>query len=129
MLMPHLALKNLILFLSVWSCSLAYGSNNDHMKIVNYNTSHGLLNNHVLCTFQDSRGLIWVGSYSGVQIFDGYDFQVFNEDVYGHELFSNHVVYAITEDKNGNMWFGTEFGLNKYDFESQEIINFVGDST
>ncbi len=126
--MPHLAIKNFMLFLSMWSCCMSYGSNNDHLKIVNYNTSHGLLNNHVLCTFQDSRGLIWVGSYSGVQIFDGYDFQVFNEDVDGKELFSNHVVHAIAEDQNGNMWFGTEFGLNKYDFESHEIQTYVGDS-
>lgn len=82
----------------------------------NYNTEQGLAHNHVLSIFQDSRGLIWVGTYGGVQAFNGYEFNHFN--VVGKNqaknILSNNVVHVIFEDSRGNMWFGTENGLNKY---------------
>lgn len=98
------------------------------LKIENYQSSYGLINNHILCTYEDSRGIIWVGTYSGVQTFDGYTFDLFNKNKNGKEYFSNHVVHSIAEDPEHNMWFGTEFGLNKYNVTSGKIIQFVSDT-
>jgi len=116
--------KKIFLFL-FFCANLSFASNGGYLKIDNYNTSHGIANSHVLCTFHDSRGLIWVGTFSGVQIFDSYNFELFNENTEGTELFSNHVIYSIAEDNYGNMWFGTEFGLNKYSVKTKTIEQIV----
>lgn len=43
---------------------------------------------------------------------------------------SNNVVYAIHQDHNGFMWFGTYDGLNRYDgYGFKTFRNIIGDST
>ncbi len=86
----------------------------------------GLAHNYVLSMFQDSRGLLWVGTYGGVQVFDGYRFNHFN--IIGKELankISNTTVHVILEDKNGDMWFGTENGLNHYEVKSGRMTVYL----
>lgn len=103
----------------------AHNQKLNNLKIENFQSSAGLINNHVLCTYQDSRGIIWIGTYSGVQTFDGYNFDLFNTNSEGKDLFSNHVIHSIAEDRDHNMWFGTEFGLNKYDITTGKVTQIV----
>ncbi len=102
-----------------------FGQKANNLKIENFQSSKGLINNHVLCTYQDSRGIIWVGTYSGVQTFDGYSFDLFNFNSEGKDYFSNHVIHSIAEDHDHNMWFGTEFGLNKYNVATGKVTQIV----
>lgn len=121
--MLHLIPKVINISLLLCISSFIYAHPSNHIKIENIQSSEGLINNHVLCSFQDSRGILWVGTYSGVQSYDGNEFRMLNNN--GNIHFSNHVILTIAEDKNGNLWFGTEFGLNKYNFETGEIKQFI----
>ncbi len=99
------------------------------LKIENLKSQDGLINNHVSCSFQDSNGIMWFGTYSGVQTYDGNQFHLFNENKLGENLFSNHVILAIAEDKKHNLWFGTEYGLNKYEIETGSIKKYIQTET
>ena len=92
----------------------------------NYDSEQGLIHNYVLSIYQDSRNILWVGSYGGVQAFNGYQFNVFN--VAGKKenanILSNTVVHAIYEDQNQNMWFGTENGLNKFNTSTGKVTKY-----
>ena len=64
------------------------------------------------CGFLDSEGVLWFGSNGGgVYRYDGTLFVNFTEE----DGLSNNQVCSITEDKQGNLWFGTAKGLCRYD--------------
>ena len=81
----------------------------------------GLVSQYIRSIFQDSKGNYWFGpAGQSVVRFDGKTLKYFSKEDFFH---GNHKidrdngisVHAITEDKNGNIWFGTYFGIVKYD--------------
>ncbi|KPK86892.1 MAG: hypothetical protein AMS27_04055 [Bacteroides sp. SM23_62_1] len=61
--------------------------------------------------FQDSRGIIWLGTQGGGMIrFEGKEFHSYTTN---DGLFSNSV-RAFAEDRHGNIWIGTDDGLNLF---------------
>lgn len=64
----------------------------------------GLKDNFVLSLFEDSRGVIWVGTFKGLSRID----QNGNLSVYDPESkFGNKIILAITETPDGKIWAGT----------------------
>lgn len=77
-----------------------------------YGIDKGLAQSQVTCIFQDSKGYIWMGTNGGgVSRFDGKAFTTINKR---NGLIDN-VVFSITEDKEGNVYFGTYGGLSVWD--------------
>lgn|GEM_PF-451627 len=86
----------------------------------NYTTDDGLSNNSIWSIMQDSAGTIWVGTHAGVCRFDGVSFVPFPlprvEVANPESRFSPLVVFAMFEDRAGNLWFGTDGeGAHRYD--------------
>jgi ligand-binding sensor domain-containing protein/AraC-like DNA-binding protein len=68
----------------------------------------------VKCSFLDSYGYMWFGlDAKGLCRFDGTNFRLFSASDDTTSLSSNFVT-SISEDKYGNLWVGTEFGLSRY---------------
>lgn len=67
----------------------------------NYTTENGLASDFVYCIFQDSKGLIWVGTGDGVSSYDGRLFTNFNLN----DGLSDKEILKIFEDKKGRIWF------------------------
>lgn len=44
----------------------------------NYSMNEGLIHNHVRDIFQDSKGFLWISTWEGVSMFDGYKFINYN---------------------------------------------------
>lgn len=64
------------------------------------------------CGFQDKEGNLWFGTLNeGVYRYDGKSFTQFTKK----DGLSDHGVNTITEDKAGNILFGTDSGISKYD--------------
>lgn len=67
------------------------------------------------CGFQDKEGNLWFGTLNeGVYRYDGNSFTQFTKK----DGLSDNGVNAITEDKTGNILFGTDSGISKYDGKS-----------
>ncbi len=85
------------------------------------NNEPGLVSQYIRSIFQDSKGNYWFGPLGhGAIRYDGTTLKYFTDiefycgnDSTQHEYGSS--VHAITEDKNGNIWFGTDHGAIKYD--------------
>ena len=89
-----------------------------------WNTEEGLPSNNLREIVQDDKGYIWITSFNGLIRFDGHTFDVFGSDQLPG-LKSNGFS-TITEDVNGNMYFGTlTSGLLKYDGLSFELFNII----
>lgn len=69
---------------------------------ISYDAGDGLAANNYMGIFQDSRGVLWVGSYgSGVSRFDGIKWENWTQ---ADKIFNN-LVLNIFEDKQGGLWF------------------------
>ena len=71
---------------------------------------NGLTDNLIFCIMEDKSGLIWLGTYSGVSIFDPKT----NINYYKHNLdnednisIADNMVSGIYKDNDGLVWVGT----------------------
>lgn len=62
----------------------------------------------------DSRGLLWIAHFYGIDIYDPESDQMLKLDM--DSTLRSSVVYAIAESCDGLIWLGTNRGLFSYDF-------------
>ncbi len=75
---------------------------------------------------QDSRGEIWIGTYTGLIKYNGYDIEQYvNRPGDKFSLYDNKV-QAIAEDSQGNIWVGCQSGLSVYKIAEKRFYNFQG---
>jgi len=75
--------------------------------------------------FFDHRGVLWIGrSGKGVM---SYDLKTGDTEIYDVPRISNGTVRAIAEDRNHNIWIGTEMGVNVIDPKTGEVGCFMPD--
>ena len=67
------------------------------------------------CLYFDHNGLMWIGTSSGLKLFDGYNIHTFKSTVSSPGLLPHNTVLSITEDHKGMMWVGTRNGLVRID--------------
>lgn len=91
-------------------------------KVNNLSTDDGLPTDNILCTFQDSYGFLWMGSYEGLIRWDGYDYKRYGFVQSDSSSLSGNIVYTIHEDYKKRLWIGTIDGLNLYDRRKDEFI-------
>lgn len=90
-----------------------------------YSYRKGLSQNTVQCIMQDSRGFMWIGTWDGLNRFDGYKFQIFRPDYSSPDgNLSCESINALVEDNNGNIWVGTDKGLNVYMFKADTFKTY-----
>ena len=91
----------------------------DGKSFTTFTEKDGLLNNEIWSLIIDKKGIFWIGTNAGLSRFDGNKFTTISipkaqvEDV--NTIYSPDRVTGIAEDKEGNLWFGTDgFGISKY---------------
>ncbi|MDO6492383.1 MULTISPECIES: hybrid sensor histidine kinase/response regulator transcription factor [unclassified Cellulophaga] len=104
------------LFLCVFCVS------NAQEKTLNYSQkltiSEGLAHNGVTSVLEDSRGFLWLGTYEGLNKYNGYEFKVYKNTLDQNILTSNRV-RTINEDLKGNIWIGTDQGVSIYNYDKE----------
>lgn len=75
----------------------------------------GLSNSSVNAIFQDSENLLWIGTWDGLNRYDGSNFKIFRPELDNENSLSNQVILKIAEDKTGQIWILTIHGINKFD--------------
>jgi signal transduction histidine kinase/ligand-binding sensor domain-containing protein/DNA-binding response OmpR family regulator len=81
----------------------------------NINVNHGLSDNAVKCIYRDSKGFMWFGTNSGLNRFDGYEFEIFRSEASDSSTLSDNVINVITGSSNGDLWIGTRTGISILD--------------
>lgn len=97
-----------------------------------YTTEDGLVHNSVNCFIQDKSGFLWIGSNSGLEKFDGYNFTVYQPGEKSGSL-SGNIVWTIYVTDMNDLYVGTMGdGLNKFIGREDRFIsykNIKNDST
>ncbi|WP_411029706.1 two-component regulator propeller domain-containing protein [Spongiimicrobium sp. 3-5] len=77
--------------------------------------SVGLSNSSVNTIFQDSENLLWIGTWDGLNRYDGNTFKIFRPGLNSENGLSNQVILKIAEDDTGHIWVLTMYGINRFD--------------
>lgn len=83
----------------------------------------GLSQSTVLAILQDRTGLMWVGTKSGLNRYDGTLFKWYYSYPDGHSLGSSYI-NALYEDANGRIWVGTDCGVWIYNPLTDSFTRF-----
>lgn len=87
---------------------------------------HGLSQASVLCMLQDSKGFMWLGTYDGLNRYDGNRITVYTNHLGDPHTLSDNGIRSLCEDRSGLLWVGTSNGgLNVYDRSHDTFNHFV----
>lgn len=111
-------LTSILLFLV---CSLE--AQPDRLKFDRISVSSGLSHVTVNNIYEDSYGLMWLGTTDGLNVYDGYDFIIYKSDDQNPFSLGNNNIWRILEDANRNIWVGTYEGLFRFDRNSKKFTS------
>jgi PAS domain S-box-containing protein len=117
----------LVVYLAAICCS-AYGANPQAARLVRVpivdgadirfvhvslepGTVRGIINRIV----QGDRGFLWFGTNHGLLRYDGYQFRAFVPDPDDPNSIRGTSVLALTKDRSGRLWVGTDQHVDRYD--------------
>lgn len=90
----------------------------------NISIPQGLSNAQVNCIYQDSFGLLWIGTADGLNKYDGYNFRIFKSIPGNPNSIISSDIWDITEDDNGDLWIATLGGISHYIRKTNKFINY-----
>lgn len=74
---------------------------------------------------QDKKGYIWMATYFGLNRYDGYAIKkYYNNNFPIKNAFKNRI-RDLYPDDDGNIWLGTEDGLQCFDPRSEKYIDYI----
>lgn len=98
------------------------------IKFHHLSLEHGLSQSSGHVIYQDSQGLMWIGTQDGLNRYDGYRFTVFRHQTEDSTSISSNDIRSIFEDTNGNLWIGTNGGgLNLFDRNTDSFKSYEAD--
>jgi signal transduction histidine kinase/ligand-binding sensor domain-containing protein/DNA-binding response OmpR family regulator len=75
--------------------------------------AQGLSNNTVRSIFQDHNGFIWLGTFDGLNRYNGYECKVYRHQLNDANSLVHNFILSITEDSVHNIWIGTRQGASR----------------
>lgn len=87
-------------------------------------TEYGFTIDKANTIVQDKKGFIWIGTWNGLNRFDGYKCVTFQPEFHDSTSISNREITELMVDSKGNLWIGTSNGLNYMNLETDEITRY-----
>ena len=112
----------LFTFISSLVCWADAGKDAYLFRKVDY--QQGLSNSAVLCLYQDKAGLMWFGTYDGVNCYDGKGIEVFRSDFSMKKTLSNNVIHSIQQADSSCLWITTHLGVNRFSQDSRQVVGY-----
>ena len=86
---------------------------------------NGLSNSAINCIYQDSDKLLWIGTWDGLNMYDGSTFHVFNySKSNNNNSIGSNIIYQILEDNKKNIWVVTNEGISKYQKNTGKFMHY-----
>lgn len=103
---------------------------NDKYLINNITSTNGLSNSAVLTIFQDSDGLMWFGTYDGLNCYDSKTMSVFrSKSPYNEDFtFKSNIIHKVCQADNQCLWVKTFLGVARFSLVKREIEEIYTDS-
>ncbi|RYY61735.1 MAG: hybrid sensor histidine kinase/response regulator [Chitinophagaceae bacterium] len=107
---------------------IAAPDTNDPYSLQLFDNRNGLSNSSINDLFIDKSNMLWVGTWDGLNLYNGSSFHVFNysRESDAHSIGSN-VIQKLTEDRSGNIWITTIEGISRYAKEGGKFHHYFYD--
>ncbi|MEL7118237.1 MAG: two-component regulator propeller domain-containing protein [Bacteroidota bacterium] len=99
-----------------------YSQAQPKLEYQSFTHQEGLESESVFSILEDHLGFIWIGNLNGLSRFDGQNFLNYRNEAENLESINHNWVLALHEDKEYNLWVGTEIGLNKLDRKTGKFL-------
>ena len=102
--------------------------NNKFTKYIHYEEDKkSISDSRVMSILEDSKGILWIGTYGGLNVFNREDetFMRYQVSPYDSTSLSNDRIYCIYESSSSDLWVGTYQGLNRYNREKNNFERFT----
>lgn len=91
---------------------------------------HGLSNSSINAILQDKDQLLWIGTWDGLNRFDGAKFTTYNHNISSPETsVGSNVIQSLNEDDVGNIWISTIGGISRYEKKTGKFYRYFYKST
>lgn len=120
---PIIYLMQILILVGINTLNAHDYNSGKNIRVEHLTTEKGLSQNTVDYILKDSRGFMWFGTWNGLNLFDGYDFKVYNKQNRSQGI-SNNFIYSLCEDRSGNIWIATNYGLNKFQPEINQFTSY-----
>ncbi|MCC8172267.1 MAG: response regulator [Parabacteroides sp.] len=122
-------MKNIRTTRSLWLCFLYLLCCSPYLShaysLRQFSNKNGLSNSAILSLYQDSRGLLWIGSCDGLNIFDGTGIHLYAPINSSEILLSGNLINQLVESGKDIVWIQTNYGLNRLDTKRQSSQSFT----
>jgi len=109
------------------SCALILFSLTFYAKGWKYHhldNDNGLSNSSINTIFQDDAGVMWFGTWDGLNRFDGNEFRQYGPEHNNPHSLSHPVIRNIAEENNTYLWIVTDRGLNRFNIKSGNVDRY-----
>ncbi|MBL0048903.1 MAG: SpoIIE family protein phosphatase [Bacteroidetes bacterium] len=90
----------------------------DGKNFKNFHKSDGLPSSDITSLLEDNAGKLWVATAEGLAVFDGIKFTPI------HEPGLDRIVYCISKDNRGTMWFAT-YGSGLISYNGKSYMHYT----
>jgi len=117
-----------IFFMLIFHLFSSGFAQNGNIKFSQISLKQGLSQNSIFSIIQDHNGFLWFATEDGLNMYDGYSFKVYKNDLKNSTSISENWITVLCQDRNGTFWVGTESnGLNKFNQNTAKFSRYLHD--
>jgi signal transduction histidine kinase/ligand-binding sensor domain-containing protein/DNA-binding response OmpR family regulator len=100
----------------------------EDIKLEHYSDENGLSHNSIRHIVQDKTGFLWLGTFRGLNSFDGYRFIPYLSNPQSENSIPNNDITALLIDDADQMWIGSRGGLSIYNLRTHKFKTFLAEN-
>ncbi len=114
----------LMLFLLLGPLTVNAGLPEKKLYFRHLKTEQGLSNGQVNTMLKDRNGLLWIGTYNGLNCFDGSHFKTWKAEPLQEGKLQSNSIHDLCEDREGAIWCATDVCISRYSKKNNQFENF-----
>lgn len=80
-----------------------------------------LSNNAIIDIYQDAQGYMWIGTYDGLNLYNGRNTYVYRFEPDNKNTLCSNIINRISYGGPGYLWISTSMGLNKFSLKDRRV--------
>lgn len=120
-------MKKLLWTICAIACCLLHGNASPlRYSVTHYSTEDGLSQNTVMHMMQDEKGVLWLATWDGLNMFDGYHFTVYKAVAGDHVDLSNNRIESIEADRYDYIWLlAYDHRAHRFDPRTETFVPII----